>query len=313
MQFEIEYLVLYLLAAIGLYTTVIFSYECGKSPLAILWSVFFPNDEPLNKRYGPWAVITGSSDGIGKQYAFNLASKGMNVFLISRTESKLQDIAEQIRSQYSVKVQWLAIDFSQSPKIYETIRKSLTGLEIGILVNNVGVAEENPLAFDEISIENVQQSVSINIMAALQMTHMLLPGMKQRRRGLIINMSSSAGNMPMPYHNLYGASKAYLNSFTLALDQELRGSGVECQLVNPMFVRTKINKVIHSDKTWSVILTDVEKYTEHAVATIGRTNCTTGYWVHGLQTTLCRLLPKSVLVAHWNYSAKIIRAKLFRN
>ncbi|XP_055546419.1 putative steroid dehydrogenase 4 [Wyeomyia smithii] len=307
MQSGIECLVLHLLAAIGVYTGAIFLYDCVRSPLAILWSVIFPNNKPLSKRYGPWAVITGSSDGIGKQYALNLASKGMNVFLISRTESKLVDIAEKIRAQYSVEVQWLAIDFAQSAKIYETIRKSLTGLEIGILVNNVGVAEKNPLAFDEIAIENVKQSVSINVMAALQMTYMLLPEMKQRRCGLIINISSVAGYFPMPFYSLYGASKAYLNSFTLALGQELRGSGVECQLVTPLFVRTKINELVHYDKFWTTILTDVENFTKQAVFTIGRSNCTTGYWVHGLQFTFMRLVPKKVLTTLWYYCGLLYR------
>ncbi|XP_053692406.1 17-beta-hydroxysteroid dehydrogenase type 3-like [Sabethes cyaneus] len=246
MQFDFVGFVLYLLTALGVYASVIYFYECARSPLAILWSVIFPNRKPLSERYGPWAVITGSSDGIGKQYAINLASKGMNVFLISRTESKLSELAEQIRSQYSVDVQWMAIDFSQGVEIFETIRKSLSGLTIGILVNNVGVAQDGFFEFERSPIQDVQQTISVNITAATMMTHMLLPEMKQRRRGLIINISSCAGLAPMPYLALYGASKAFLTSFTAALSQELRDSGVESQLVTPMFVRTNINEYLHS-------------------------------------------------------------------
>ncbi|XP_053692408.1 hydroxysteroid dehydrogenase-like protein 1 [Sabethes cyaneus] len=309
MQFDVDGFVLYLLAAVGVYASVIYFYECARSPLAILWSVIFPNRKPLSERYGPWAVITGSSDGIGKQYAINLASKGMNVFLISRTESKLAELAEQIRSQYSVDVQWMAIDFSQGVQIFETIRKSISGLTIGILVNNVAVGQDYLLEFERFCTQDVQQTISVNVTAAVMMTHMLLPEMKQRRRGLIVNVSSVAGLAPGPYITLYAASKAFLDSFTTALSQELHGSGVESQLVTPLFVRTNINKRYHAVKFSTQFFTDVKRFGKHAVFTIGRSDSTTGYWAHGIQISLFRLLPVRVRTAVWYYVAGLLKNK----
>ncbi|XP_058449403.1 very-long-chain 3-oxoacyl-CoA reductase-like [Malaya genurostris] len=255
-------------------------------------------------------VITGSSDGIGKQYAINLASKGMNVFLISRTESKLREVAEEIRSNSSAEVKWLAVDFSKDAEIYDTIRKALSGLVIGMLVNNVGMAHQTLLDFDRLSKKDLQQTISINVTAAVMMTHMILPEMKRRRRGMIVNMSSMGGLFAMPFSSLYGASKAFLISFSQALGDELRGTGVECQLLVPLFLQTNMSDHMKS-VLWWLGFANVEKYTKFAVFTIGKTNYTTGYWAHGIQLTGMSLLTPEIRKKISYFLMKLVRNRRF--
>lgn len=82
------------------------------------------------------AVITGSSDGIGKEYAINLAREGLNLILISRTGAKLAQLADNIRSQYDVQVRWIAVDFAEGDDVYDRIQKELANVDLGILGND---------------------------------------------------------------------------------------------------------------------------------------------------------------------------------
>ncbi|XP_058818389.1 very-long-chain 3-oxoacyl-CoA reductase-like [Topomyia yanbarensis] len=311
MHCDLGYCLLYALAGVGAYAAFLFLYECGRSPVRILWSLIFPNKDPLSVRYGPWAVITGSSDGIGKEYAINLAGKGMNVFLMARTESKLKEVAEEIRSQSSVEVKWLAVDFSKGPEIYDTIRRALSGHVVGILVNNVGMAHQTPMDFDRLLKQDLLKSISVNVQAAVMMTHMLLPEMKRRRRGMIVNMSSAGGLFSMPFGSIYGASKAFLCSFSTALSEELRGTGVECQLVIPLFILTNLTKHMKTTLWWSALASRVDHFTKFAVFTIGRTDLTTGFWTHGLELTFLRLVTSRIVTRGTYIALAPVRNKLY--
>uniref|UniRef100_A0A8D8I2P6 Inactive hydroxysteroid dehydrogenase-like protein 1 n=1 Tax=Culex pipiens TaxID=7175 RepID=A0A8D8I2P6_CULPI len=279
------------LAVLGIYATLNYLIVNCRTPVGILCNYFATRRVSFPERYGPWAVITGSSDGIGKQYAFNLAAKGMNVMLISRTESKLVEIAKEITIKYPVQVKWLAVDFSEGFKLYDKIEVALAGLDIGILVNNVGMAHEHPLEFDKICLRELEHIIQVNMGATVMMTRIVLPEMKRRDRGLVVNVSSSAGLNHLPYLSMYAATKAFLNSFSRALKEELFFTNVHCQLVIPMFVLTNINAEWETVWWWAMIATNVEKFTRSAVGTIGRSGVTAGYWAHEIQIALIRLMP----------------------
>lgn len=255
------------LAVLGIYATLNYLIVNCRTPVGIICNYFITRRMSFTERYGPWAVITGSSDGIGKQYAFNLASKGMNVMLISRTDSKLVEVAKEITTKYPVQVKWLAVDFSEGFKLYEKLEAVLAGLDIGILVNNVGMAHEHPLEFERISRRELDQIIQVNMVSTVMMTRIILPEMRRRDRGLVINVSSSAGLNHLPYLSMYAATKAFLNSFSRALKEELFFTNVHCQLVMPMFVLTNINAEWEAVWWWAMIATNVEKFTKSAVAT----------------------------------------------
>lgn len=179
----------------------------------------------IKKVYGSWAVITGATDGIGKAMAFELARKGLNVFLISRSISKLNETCAEIKAKYpSVEVKVLAIDYSDfNAEARSKVAEALAYIEVGVLVNNVGISYPFTKYFDELEDVNVEQLIRLNVDSTTWMTRIVLPGMKSRRRGAIINIGSAAGVSTSPLLAQYGAAKSYIAMFTRALNYELNG------------------------------------------------------------------------------------------
>lgn len=140
------------------------------------------------------AVITGATDGIGKAMAFEFAKQGMNVVLISRTQSKLDECAAELKARYpKIDVKVLAIDYSQfNAKARASVDALLQPLDVGVLVNNVGMSYPFCQYFHELSEENVAQLMSLNVDSTTWMTKIVLPGMIARKRGSIVNISSGA-------------------------------------------------------------------------------------------------------------------------
>ncbi|CAB4015984.1 very-long-chain 3-oxoacyl- reductase, partial [Paramuricea clavata] len=113
-------------------------FKCLKFVWEVLKTTFVGGNIDFT-RFGEWAVVTGCTDGIGKSYAKQLAAKGLNIILMSRSREKLDDTAFEIEKDYKVKTKIIQVDFSGGHEIYEPIAKELEGFEIGVLVNNVGV------------------------------------------------------------------------------------------------------------------------------------------------------------------------------
>ena len=152
--------------------------------------------------------------GIGLNYAHELAKKGMNLVLVARKADLLNEIADDIRSKYSVKVDVIIADFGKGIDIYTNIEESLANKDIGILVNNVGVAYDRLNYFQEDSKENMWNMINVNICSMTIMTKMILPGMLRKKRGAIINISSVAAMGPQPFMTMYSATKAYVDFFS---------------------------------------------------------------------------------------------------
>ena len=152
--------------------------------------------------------------GIGLNYAHELAKKGMNLVLVARKADLLNEIADDIRSKYRVKVDVIIADFGQGTIIYKNIEEGLTDKDIGILVNNVGVAYDGLNYFHEDSDENMWNMINVNICSMTIMTKMVLPGMLRKKRGAIINMSSVVAMGPQPFMTMYSATKAYVDFFS---------------------------------------------------------------------------------------------------
>ncbi|XP_055592184.1 inactive hydroxysteroid dehydrogenase-like protein 1 [Uranotaenia lowii] len=289
------------LLLVGLVTVLLWLYDNLKSLVQIVTSVLAPyfvpaENKPLAERFGKWAVITGSTDGIGKQYAFQLAARGLNIVLISRTAEKLMAVAAEIEQRHQVKTKWIAADFGQGRPVFEKIRQELAGVPVGILVNNVGTNVDFPDDLDQVSEEKLWDIININIGAATMLTRMVLPEMKQRRQGAIVNISSGSELQPLPYMTVYAASKAYIHNFTLAMQYELEPFGITCQLVSPLFVTTKMNNFSTTVMEGGLFIPDAESYAKSAVFTLGKSKQTTGYWTHGIQYCFMQLAPEWVRI-----------------
>ncbi|XP_040185058.1 inactive hydroxysteroid dehydrogenase-like protein 1 [Rana temporaria] len=163
------------------------------------------------RQYGEWAIVTGATDGIGKAYAEELASHGMNIILVSRNPEKLKKVSEDIAATYKVKTQFIVADFSLGREVYPHIKEALRNVEVGILVNNVGAYNEYPQITTEVPEEKLWEIINVNIAAAVMMVHIVLPGMVQRKRGAIVNVSSATSCKPTPLMNMYASSKLLLS------------------------------------------------------------------------------------------------------
>ncbi|XP_042886004.1 hydroxysteroid dehydrogenase-like protein 1 [Penaeus japonicus] len=247
---------------------------------AHVWSKLWKKD--LVKTYGEWAIVTGCTDGIGKAYTFELAKNGMNIILISRTAEKLQSVATEIDKKYGVKTEEVQVDFSLGKEIYSEIERQIEGKEIGILVNNVGVITPHPMSFGEVNDHILWSHVNVNVASPLAMTKIILPQMLQRRKGAIVNLASIAGRCPIPLLQIYSSSKAFVDYFSEALGVEYRSSGLTVQTITPSYVST--NMTSYSEKIYkpSLAVPTASNYAAHALATLGYTNYTTGYWTHGI-------------------------------
>lgn len=196
------------------------------------------------RKYGPkgsWAVVTGASDGLGKEYAKQLAAKGFNIVLVSRTQSKLEALATELSG---VQTKVLAMDYSQDSEAdYARLAELVDGLDVAILINNVGQSHSIPTPFIETEKKELQDIVTINCLGTLKTTQIIAPGMVQRKRGLILTMGSFGGWMPIPYLATYSGSKAFLQHWSSALAGELKQSNVDVYLVLSYLVCSAMSKV----------------------------------------------------------------------
>ncbi|XP_006129440.1 17-beta-hydroxysteroid dehydrogenase type 3 isoform X1 [Pelodiscus sinensis] len=235
---------------------------------------------------GEWAVITGAGDGIGKAYSFELAKRGLNIVMISRTLEKLQKVATEIEQATGRNVKIIQADFTKD-YIYENIKKSLQDLEIGILVNNVGMLH-NPLPCRFLNAAETDENlINCNIISITKMTQIILKQMKTRQKGLILNISSGFGAFPYPLYTMYSASKAFVNTFSKALQAEYKAKGIIIQVVAPYAVSTPMTMYQNPSllvKTAEEVVTASLNY-----ATVG--GQTSGCLAHEIMGYILELIP----------------------
>ena len=161
-------------------------------------------------------------------------------------------------------------------------------------VNNVGKMYEFPDDFDNVPDQVLWDMMNINIGAITMMTKIAVPIMKKAGKGAIVNIGSGSELQPTPYMTVYGSAKTYIRYFTLALQYELAPHGITVQLVSPLFVVTNMNHFSTTIMSGGVFIPNAETYSRSAVWTLGKTNRTTGFWLHSLQFTVIKLCPESI-------------------
>ncbi|XP_075045011.1 inactive hydroxysteroid dehydrogenase-like protein 1 [Mixophyes fleayi] len=260
------------------------------------------------RQYGEWAVVTGATDGIGKAYAEELASHGVNITLLGRNIEKLQKVSVAISATYRVKTRFIVADLSKGREVFPPIKEALKDVDVGILVNNAGAYYEYPTCFTEVPEENNWEIINVNIGAAVMMVYVVLPGMVQRRRGAIINVGSAACCKPTPQMTVYAASKSFLDRFTRALQYEYSSSGIFIQSLIPFAVVTKMVAYADALTKKSLMVPLPKEYARSAVRTIGRSPRTAGHWSHSIQMSIGYWMPECLWVHLWNYFINKFRA-----
>jgi len=271
--------------------------------------VFFLRPGKNLKKYGSWAIVTGCTDGIGKAIVDEFAKKGLNIVLISRNPQKLEEQAKEIQTTYKVSTKTVVVDFGRSESsLFDPVRDAIKDLDIGILVNNVGASYDHADFYLSLTKEKIEQLIRLNIYSTTEMTYLVLPGMVQRKRGAIINVSSASGLVNEPMYAVYSAAKAFVNSFSLALHYEYKGQGVHIQAQLPAFVTTKLSKL----RSTSFFICSPKTYAKAFVRMIGYEPVVLTYWTHYLQLKPASLLPSWILAPQLLSRGKAIRARAYK-
>ena len=177
------------------------------------------------EKYGPWAVITGGSDGIGEGFARQLAEVGINLVLVSRSAEKLDALAGSVRDAHGVEVRTLAVDLSEEGAIAR-LRDFTEGLEVGLYISNVG-AVFGAGRFLRSDIADIERTIRLNSWSHAMLSHHFGTGMLERGRGGIILIGSMAGNAGGASTVLYGAGKAFAQIFAEGLWSEVKPKGID--------------------------------------------------------------------------------------
>ena len=256
------------------------------------------------------ALITGASAGIGRECAHQLANRARTLVLVARREERLNDLRDELLNRNArLKVHVRDVDLSEKPQIDELIRSlDQNKIEIDFLINNAGLGDYGPFATSD-SKRN-EEMLRVNIVALTMLTRALLPQMISKKRGAILNVSSSAGFLPIPEFNVYAATKAYVNSFTESLRTELRGTRITVTALCPGPVHTEFRDVaarIGNQPTSGPELTyvSVEQVVRDALAGIesDKSIVIPGF-VMKLGMFLVRITPMPILRLAWRLGAK---------
>ena len=174
------------------------------------------------------AIVTGASGGIGLEFAKLLAADKHDVVLVARSADKLEALASQLRADYGVDAQAVAMDLS-APDAASHLFAQVADCDI--LINNAGFASNG--RFDELDSKRIRDEIMLDVLTLTELTRMYLPKMRARGSGRILNVASTAAFVPGPFMAVYYAAKAYVLSFSQALAEELRGSGVTVTCLCP--------------------------------------------------------------------------------
>jgi short-subunit dehydrogenase len=184
----------------------------------------------LKTNYGPWAIVSGSSSGIGLEIAERLAESGLNLIIQSRSKNALQEIANRLTSSYAIEVQTVAADLSESSGLQSLI-EATQHLPVGMLVVSAGYGTSGE--FIHTSVHAEINMLRLNCEALLTLTHHFAQRFVAQKRGGIILMSSMVAFQGVPYSANYAATKAYVQSLGEALAEELRPHGVDVLAAAP--------------------------------------------------------------------------------
>jgi short-subunit dehydrogenase len=178
----------------------------------------------FRERYGPWAVVTGASDGIGRALAVETARRGVHVVLVARREPALEEVAREVTDAFGVRTSVVATDLT-GPAAVAGLVDRLDGLDVGLVVAAAGFGSFEPFAEGALTTE--LQQLQLNVGSVVELVHRMTPGLVARRSGGIVLLSSLLAFQGVPGSATYAASKAYVQVLAEGLAPELAAAGVD--------------------------------------------------------------------------------------
>lgn len=240
------------------------------------------------EHFGPWALVTGASSGIGEAFARRLAECGLNLVLAARREDRLRNLAEELQSKHSVNTRVIAVDLSQDD-LLPVIRQGTADLEIGLLVNNAGIAATGN--FLDHDLDSELKLLQVNNRATLILAHYLGRSMRQRGRGGMIFVSSILAFAGVPLWSNYAASKAYDLLLAEGLAKELHEHGISVLALCPGATQSEIWPAGANPGSSM----QPQAVVDVALKNLGRKTTVVAGWNNALTVFATRLLPRS-----WN-------------
>jgi len=281
-----------------------------------LYTYFYPGDLSLTKygaKTGAWALVTGASDGIGKGFVEELAGRGFNVLLVSRTASKLEAAVKELKEKHpSQEFECLAMDIANpSQSVSSLVEEIAAAVEkpsrkLTMLINNVGVNTDLPTDFTDISTESVEEQIRVNISFTSLLTHRLIPVLKQNPKSGIVILSSITWTFPAaPLLSVYGATKAYDAILGRSLHYELKRYGIDVISISPGFVASSMSGF----KRTSFSVTSPQQTARDTFAKLGRFVEVSPSFSHGLLRRAINLVPESIAANHLHKTMQQTRAR----
>jgi len=186
------------------------------------------------------AVVTGAAGGLGSAFAIQLAQQGFNLLLVDRRRQLLEQLCSSISTQHGIHAEPFAVDLCQRGDVERLAARLEQTADTELLVNNAGFGSLE--YFVDSDVKSLLDMVDVHVAAPVMLTRAVLPGMIDRNRGAIINVSSLSAFLRGAGNVQYGSTKCFLASFSMALYQELRGSNVRVQALCPGFIRTEFHE-----------------------------------------------------------------------
>jgi uncharacterized protein len=246
------------------------------------------------EKYGPWALITGASSGIGAEFARQLAAKGLNLVLVARRSDRLRELGNMLKQEHKIQSRIVVCDLAELDFL-PTLRSMLEGIDVGLLVNNAGFSNTGEFLANDL--EKEIELLHVNCRAALILAHEFGKQMKTRKTGGIIFLSSSVAFTPTPFWGNYAASKAYDLFLAEALADEVKESGVDVLALCPGATRSEFQEVANIEleqlpRMAQPLIMDPVQVVELALRKLGRKTTVVVGWQNVL-TVLCgRFIPR---------------------
>lgn len=216
------------------------------------------------EKYGPWAVVTGASSGIGRSFALSLAKRGLNLILTARRKERLEELSHELSKKYKIQVKIAVSDLSKENFIIP-IRKASEGLEVGLLINNAGYGITGRFSTSSLLLE--KDMIHVNCLAPTVLAHEFSEKMLNKRKGGMIFVSSTLAFSPTPFMSSYAATKSYNLYLSEALSYEMKEFGVDVMALCPGTTKSEFADVT---KMKAVAAMDSDSVSEYALNTLGK-------------------------------------------
>ncbi|WP_161974669.1 SDR family NAD(P)-dependent oxidoreductase [Piscinibacter terrae] len=247
------------------------------------------NSAEFKSRYGPWAVVTGASSGIGAEFSRQLAALGLNLVLVARRQERLARSKLELEAQHNIQVLTVACDLQHTEAVAE-LAAATAGLDLGLLVNCAGFAVTGE--FTQHRIEDEVSLLHVDCRALMMLSHHFGKKFVARRRGGIINVASAASFMPLPYWAHYSAAKAYVLQLSEGLWFEMKKHGVDVLALCPGSTQTEFAQVAGT----SMEGMDVKPVVSQAIEGLGRKIRVTPGLGNRVAAIIPRLIPRRLSI-----------------